>query len=116
LNAGDFRRYSPRFSDDNVDHNLKLVEALRGIAEAKGVTVAQIAIAWVLGRGDDIVPLIGARTRDRLNEALGAFDVELSAQDLAQIEALVPAGSAQGERYPEAAMRSLDSEKRTTRA
>jgi aryl-alcohol dehydrogenase-like predicted oxidoreductase len=70
----------------------------------------------VLGRGDDIVPLIGARTRERLNEALGALDVHLSARDLADIEAAIPAGSAQGDRYPEAGMRTLDSERRTTRA
>ncbi|MDI2128440.1 aldo/keto reductase [Yinghuangia seranimata] len=111
LAAGDFRGMSPRFQGDNLDHNLALVEALRAVAEAKGVSVAQIAIAWVLGRGDDIVPLVGARRRDRLQEALGALDVTLSSDDLAAIERAVPAGAAAGERYAAAQMAHLDSEK-----
>ncbi|MDP9681662.1 aryl-alcohol dehydrogenase-like predicted oxidoreductase [Streptomyces griseoviridis] len=96
----DFRAHSPRFQGDNLRHNLDLVEALRKIAEDRGVTVAQIAIAWVLGRGTDIVPLVGARTRERLAEALGALDVTLDAADLAAIEEAVPPGAAAGERYP----------------
>ena len=88
-----------------------LVEALRKIAEQKGVTVAQIAIAWVLAQGEDIVPLVGARRRDRLAEALGALDVTLDADDLAAIERAVPAGAAAGERYPAAQMAHLDSER-----
>src|SRR5277367_980442 len=78
---GDFRAMSPRFQGENVDHNLALVDALRKVAEAKGVTVAQIAIAWVAAQGSDIVPLVGARRRDRLAEALGATDVQLSKDD-----------------------------------
>jgi aryl-alcohol dehydrogenase-like predicted oxidoreductase len=74
--------------------------------------VAQIAIAWVLGRGSDIVPLIGARTRDRLSEALAALDVSLDDDDLARIEEAVPPGAAAGDRYPEHAMAALDSERR----
>ncbi len=109
---GDFRNFIPRFTGQNLDHNLALVEALRQVAEAKGVTVAQIAIAWVLTQGDDIVPLIGARRRDRLNEALGALNLKLTADDLAQIEAAVPAGAAAGERYNAAQMARLDSERR----
>jgi aryl-alcohol dehydrogenase-like predicted oxidoreductase len=108
---GDFRAHSPRFQGSNLDHNLGLVEALRELAESRGVTVAQIAIAWVLARGDDIVPLIGARSRDRLEEALGALEVQLSDDDLAKIEAAVPAGAAAGERYPAQAMAVLDSER-----
>jgi aryl-alcohol dehydrogenase-like predicted oxidoreductase len=108
---GDFRAHSPRFQGENLDHNLELVEALRGVAEERGVTVAQIAIAWVLGRGDDIVPVIGARRRDRLEEALGALDVELSTDDLEKIEKAVPPGAAAGARYPEPAMAVLDSER-----
>jgi aryl-alcohol dehydrogenase-like predicted oxidoreductase len=108
---GDFRAHSPRFQGENLDHNLELVEALRGVAEERGVTVAQIAIAWVLGRGDDIVPVVGARRRDRLEEALGALDVELSADDLEKIEKAVPPGAAAGARYPEPAMAVLDSER-----
>lgn len=109
--AGDFRNASPRFSSENLAHNLQLVEALRGIAEAKGVTVAQIAIAWVLAQGNDIVPLIGARQRARLSEALGTLEVQLTADDLARIEQAVPADAALGERYPTHSMSSLDSEK-----
>jgi aryl-alcohol dehydrogenase-like predicted oxidoreductase len=107
---GDFRAHSPRFQDGNVDKNLALVEALRGVAEAKGVSVAQIAIAWVAAQGDDIVPLVGARTRARLSESLGALDVTLSAADLAAIEQAAPKGAAAGTRYAEAQMAHLDSE------
>ncbi|MDI1363843.1 MAG: aldo/keto reductase, partial [bacterium] len=108
----DFRAMSPRFQGQNLDANLALVEALRAAAEAKGVTTAQAAIAWVASRGDDIVPLIGARRRDRLTEALGALDVILSSDDLAAIEAAVPKGAAAGTRYAEAMMAHLDSERR----
>ncbi|MFD8233177.1 aldo/keto reductase [Streptomyces sp. NPDC059696] len=109
LGAGDFRAMSPRFQGDNLRHNLNLVEALRKIAEQKGVSVAQIAIAWVLSRGEDIVPLVGARRRDRLTEALGALDVTLEPADLAAIEEAIPAGAAAGERYPAAQMAHLES-------
>lgn len=108
LGPGDFRALSPRFQGDNLTHNLGLVEALRKIAEQKGVTVAQIAIAWVLSRGEDIVPLVGARRRDRLTEALGALDVTLDETDLAAIEEAVPAGAAAGDRYPAAQMAHLE--------
>ncbi|MFD7718633.1 aldo/keto reductase [Streptomyces sp. NPDC059814] len=111
LTAGDFRTMSPRFQDENLQHNLDLVDALRTIAEQKGVTVAQIAIAWVLAQGKDIVPLVGARRRDRLTEALGSLDVELTASDLAAIEEAVPAGAAAGARYPDSQMAHLDSER-----
>ncbi|MFF5295957.1 aldo/keto reductase [Paractinoplanes globisporus] len=104
---GDMRGMSPRFSAGNVEHNLTLVDALRRIAEAKGCTVAQLAIAWVAAQGDDIVPLAGARTRVRLAEALPALDVTLTADDLAEIEKAVPVGSARGDRYPAAFMSSL---------
>ncbi|MDQ0713248.1 aryl-alcohol dehydrogenase-like predicted oxidoreductase [Streptomyces luteogriseus] len=109
LGAGDFRAMSPRFQGDNLRHNLNLVEALRKIAEQKGVSVAQIAIAWVLSRGEDIVPLVGARRRDRLTEALGALDVTLDSSDLAAIEEAVPPGAAAGDRYPAAQMAHLES-------
>ncbi|MFI1438011.1 aldo/keto reductase [Streptomyces fructofermentans] len=111
LAANDFRAMSPRFQGDNLRHNLDLVEALRATARNKGVTVAQCAIAWVLSRGEDIVPLVGARRRDRLTEALGALDVTLDAADLAAIEEAVPAGAAAGDRYPAAQMAHLDSER-----
>ncbi|MFJ8590473.1 aldo/keto reductase [Streptomyces sp. NPDC093598] len=109
LGAGDFRAMSPRFQGENLRHNLNLVEALRKIAEQKGVSVAQIAISWVLSRGEDIVPLVGARRRDRLTEALGALDVTLEPADLAAIEEAVPAGAAAGDRYPAAQMAHLES-------
>jgi aryl-alcohol dehydrogenase-like predicted oxidoreductase len=109
--AGDFRNYSPRFQGENLTHNLSLVEELRSIASAKGVSVAQIAIAWVLAQGEDIVPLIGARRRERLTEALGSLDVELTAADLEQIEKAVPKDSAAGSRYATEQMHTLDSEK-----
>jgi aryl-alcohol dehydrogenase-like predicted oxidoreductase len=109
----DFRNINPRFQGDNLDHNLKLVEGLRSLAEAKGVTVAQIAIAWVLAQGSDIVPLVGARKPERLAESLGALKVELSIDDLATIEALIPAGSAAGARYNDYLIGDLDSEKRS---
>ncbi|MFG2787383.1 aldo/keto reductase [Streptomyces sp. NPDC048419] len=107
----DFRAHSPRFQGENLQHNLTLVESLRKVAEQKGVSVAQIAIAWVLSRGEDIVPLVGARTRERLGEALGALDVTLDTADLAAIEAAVPADAAAGERYAPAQMAMLDSER-----
>ncbi|HET6157170.1 MAG TPA: aldo/keto reductase [Dongiaceae bacterium] len=110
-----FRARSPRFSGENLDHNLSLVEALRGIAEAKGVSVAQAAIGWVLSRGQDIVPLIGARKRDRLAEALGALNVTFSADELKRIEEAVPLGAAAGDRYDRWGMSMLDSEKPATR-
>jgi len=108
---GDFRGFGPRFSGENLDHNLSLVEALRAIAEVKGATVAQITIAWVLTRGQDIVPLVGARRRDRLAEALGALELTLTPNDLAQIEQAIPAGAAAGDRYDPAQMARLDSER-----
>ncbi|MDG4779620.1 aldo/keto reductase [Micromonospora sp. WMMD961] len=107
----DFRSHLPRFAGANLDHNLALVDALRTVAEARGVTVAQIAIAWVLSRGENIVPLVGARRRERLTEALGAAAFTLTEADLAAIEAAVPSGAAAGSRYGEAQMALLDSER-----
>jgi aryl-alcohol dehydrogenase-like predicted oxidoreductase len=107
----DFRSHAPRFSGENLERNLELVEAIRAIAEAKGATVAQLAIAWVLSRGDQVVPLVGARTRERLSESLGALDVQLFEDELAAIEDAVPAGAAAGERYDDQQMAILDSER-----
>ncbi|MDW5593452.1 aldo/keto reductase [Conexibacter stalactiti] len=111
LTAGDFRSFSPRFQGDNLARNLELVDALGKIAADKGASTAQIAIAWALTRGDDIVPLIGARRRERLHEALGAFDLELTPDDLSRIDEAIPAGAAAGDRYPAHAMAELDSER-----
>jgi aryl-alcohol dehydrogenase-like predicted oxidoreductase len=112
--ARDFRAHSPRFAAGNLDHNLALVERLRAIAAARGVSVAQLAIAWVAAQGNDIVPLIGARRRDRLDEARGAQNINLGAAELAEIEASVPPGAARGERYAAAQMAMLDSERKGT--
>ncbi|MFF5083602.1 aldo/keto reductase [Actinoplanes sp. NPDC000266] len=97
----------PRFAAGNVEHNLALVERLRRVAEAKGCTVAQLVIAWVAAQGPDIVPLVGARTRARLAEALPALDVSLTGAELAAIEEAVPKGSARGDRYPAGFMAAL---------
>jgi aryl-alcohol dehydrogenase-like predicted oxidoreductase len=108
---GDMRVHMPRFQGENASRNLELVEALRAIADEKGISVAQLAIAWVLARGEDIMPLIGARTRERLDEALPAERVQLSDADLARIEEAVPPGAAAGSRYAEPQMAMLDSER-----
>ncbi|MGZ5292096.1 MAG: aldo/keto reductase [Actinomycetota bacterium] len=108
--AGPFRRTAPRFTGENLDRNLTLVEALRSVAEAKGATVAHLAIAWVLSRGDDVVPLVGARRRNQLAEALGATELRLTADDLAAIEDAIPPGAAAGDRYHAPQMATLDSE------
>jgi len=108
----DFRAHIPRFHAENIDQNLALVEAIKSIADAKNATVAQIAIAWVLSRGDDVVPLIGARRRDQLAESLGALALTLSRDDLAALEKALPKGAAAGTRYAEAQMAHLDSEKK----
>jgi aryl-alcohol dehydrogenase-like predicted oxidoreductase len=111
LAATDFRAHSPRVQGDNREQNLGLVEALRELAEARGASVAQVAIAWVLHRGEDIVPLVGARTRERLDEALGATEVSLSEDDLTELERAVSPEAVAGDRYPEPQMAMLDSER-----
>ncbi|GAC1040518.1 aldo/keto reductase [Rhizobium sp. No.120] len=111
VKKGDFRAISPRFQAGNIEKNLELVEALRGISESKGASIAQIAIAWVTAKGKDIVPVIGARRRNRLTEALGALSVDLSQADMAAIECAIPKDAAAGGRYPEAQLTHLDSEK-----
>jgi aryl-alcohol dehydrogenase-like predicted oxidoreductase len=111
LAKGDIRNFLPRFHRENLQRNLALVEALREVAESKGATVAQVAIAWVLARGDDIVPLVGARRRDRLSEALGALGLGLTTQDIERLEKAVPPGAAAGTRYDAHQMSVLDSEK-----
>jgi aryl-alcohol dehydrogenase-like predicted oxidoreductase len=115
LTAGDFRNTSPRFQGENLERNLALVDALRAVAGRLGATVAQVAIAWVASRGTDVVPLVGARTRARLGESLGAADLRLTGDDLAAIERAVPAGAAAGARYAAAAMETLDSERPSAR-
>jgi len=104
----DWRRANPRFQGENFHANLRLVDRIRELAESKGCTPAQLALAWLLARGDDIVPIPGTRRVDRLEENAAAIDVELSEADLAHIDDVLPPGLAQGLRYPEAAMRFVD--------
>jgi aryl-alcohol dehydrogenase-like predicted oxidoreductase len=111
LTSRDFRASAPRFTGENLERNLALVEALRALADEKGATVAQVAVAWALSRGEDVVPLVGARTRERLAESLGALEVELTQDDLARIEATVPVEAVAGERYHAEQMAILDSER-----
>jgi aryl-alcohol dehydrogenase-like predicted oxidoreductase len=108
----DFRRMSPRFQDKNLDTNLGLVERLRTIADDIGASVAQVAIAWVAAQGKDIVPLVGARRRDRLTEALGALHVKLTPEHLAALAKAIPPNAAAGARYVEAQLAHMDSEKK----
>ncbi len=108
---GDIRERFPRFAGENRERNSRLVEALGDMAAERGVTPVQVAIAWVLTRGDDIVPLIGARTRRQLEESLSALHVHLSAGDVEQLESLFAASNVAGTRYDPAQMAMLDSEK-----
>jgi pyridoxine 4-dehydrogenase len=107
----DFRGMSPRFSGGNLNANLALVEKLRAIATEAGASSAQVAIAWVAAQGNDIVPLVGARRRDRLTEALGAVDVNLTQKHLQAQNAAFPPGVAAGNRYPDSQLVHMDSEK-----
>ena len=107
----DFRAHLPRFSGENRERNQRLIDALQKLASEKGVTVSQLAIAWVLAKGHDIVPLIGARTRAQLAESLGALQIELSPADVARLEEAVPPSAVAGTRYDEHQMRILDSER-----
>jgi aryl-alcohol dehydrogenase-like predicted oxidoreductase len=107
---GDFRAHLPRFSDDNLTRNQPLVEALAGLAARRGATPVQAAIAWVLAKGDDIVPVIGARTRRQLADSLGALEMALTASEMAQLEQALNPAKVAGTRYDAAQMRMLDSE------
>jgi aryl-alcohol dehydrogenase-like predicted oxidoreductase len=107
---GDWRANGPRFQGENLERNTELIGRIRGLAEQKGITVAQLAIAWVAARGDDIVPVVGSRTVSQVQSAIAAMDVKLTPEELAQIEQAIPAGAAAGARYPEMQMAHLDSE------
>jgi len=104
----DFRKGAPRFSEENFARNLDLVRQVEAIARRKRATAAQIALAWVLAQGDDVVPIPGTRSPQRLEENAGALGVELSDDDLREIDAAIPPGAASGERYPEAGMRAVN--------
>ncbi|MCU0307046.1 MAG: aldo/keto reductase [Thermoleophilia bacterium] len=107
----DFRSGLPRFQPANLGANLALADALGEVAAGLGATGAQVAIAWALARGDDVVPLVGARRRDQLAEALGALSLHLGPEALARIDAAVPPGAAAGDRYDAGQMAALDSER-----
>jgi aryl-alcohol dehydrogenase-like predicted oxidoreductase len=106
LDAGDFRRHGPRFTGDNLEANLQLAAKVAEIAESKDCTPAQLALAWVLAQGDDIVPIPGTKRREYLEQNAAALDVELTAEDLARIDAELP--SAAGDRYDESGMASVN--------
>ena len=108
---GDFRARLPRFTGDNLARNQQLIARLKQIADGKGITPSQLAIAWVLAKGPTIVPVIGARTRVQLAESLAALDVKLTPEEIAAIEAAVPPEAVAGTRYDEHQMGMLDSEK-----
>ena len=108
---GDFRAHAPRFTGPNLEHNLGLLERLRAIAAGGGWGVAALAIAWVLARDANVVALVGARTRERLADALAVLDAPLDGAALAELDAAFPAGAAAGARYPQAGMAQLDSER-----
>jgi aryl-alcohol dehydrogenase-like predicted oxidoreductase len=107
LAANDWRRQNPRFQAENLGQNLALVDRVAALAKARGLTAAQLALAWVLSRGPDLVPIPGTRRRERLEENVAAAAVTLSPTDLARLEEVAPVGAAAGTRYPEAAMRSV---------
>ncbi len=107
LDADDYRRNSPRFQGENFARNLALVDAIHAIAEEHRVTAAQLALAWVLEQGDDIVPIPGTKRRSYLEENLGALAVHLTNEDLARIDRVLPPGAASGDRYPAQAMRAV---------
>ncbi|MDB5051225.1 MAG: Aldo-keto reductase [Fibrobacteres bacterium] len=108
LEANDYRRFSPRFQGDNFRKNLALVEKIKEMARAKSLQPGQLALAWVMSRGEDIVPIPGTKRRRYLEENVAAADIRLSPQDLEQLDALAPKGSAAGSRYPEAMMGSVN--------
>ena len=101
LPADDFRRHNPRFQGENFTRNLELVGRVKEMATAKDCTPAQLALAWLLHQGDDVVPIPGTKRRARLEDNLGALEVSLSAQDLARLDELAPVGVAAGQRYPD---------------
>jgi aryl-alcohol dehydrogenase-like predicted oxidoreductase len=108
LAADDYRRHSPRFQGENFARNLQLVAKVEALAQARGCTPAQLALAWVLAQGDDIVPIPGTKRRKYLDENIGALSVRLSADDLAAIDAVFPSGAVAGPRYPENMMSGVN--------
>ncbi len=108
LEEGDWRRQTPRFQGANFQQNLDLVARIETIARRKGCAAGQLALAWVLAQGQDIVPIPGTKRRSYLEENVGALEVDLTLADLAEIDSVMPAGAAAGERYAEVGMRTLN--------
>ena len=107
----DYRRHFPRFREGNYEQNQQLISELQAFAASRGITPTQLAIAWVLAKGESIIPVMGARRRTQLEETLGALEIRLTPTDLAELEARVPADQIAGTRYDERQMQALDSEK-----
>ena len=108
LEESDWRRSSPRFQGNNLEHNLDIIRRLEKIASAKQCSLAQLALAWLLARGQDIIPITGTKRRKYLEDNLKALNVKLSKEDLAQIDQAAPLGAAKGLRYPEASMKAVN--------
>jgi aryl-alcohol dehydrogenase-like predicted oxidoreductase len=108
LAADDYRRNAPRFSQENFELNMRLTRTVERVAKRKGCTASQLALAWLLAQGDDIVPIPGTKREQYLAENAGAADVKLTSEELAEIDELLPPGAAAGPRYPEAAMRRVN--------
>ena len=108
LAPNDWRRNNPRFQTDNFQKNLEIVERIKRVAARKRCTAAQLALAWVLAQGEDVVPIPGSKRRERLEENAAAADIQLTTQELSEIDALLPRGIAAGTRYPEAGMRAVN--------
>jgi aryl-alcohol dehydrogenase-like predicted oxidoreductase len=109
---GDIRGHFPRFQGENLAANQRMIAKLQAIARDKGVTVAQLALGWILTKGSDIIPLVGARTESQLNDALVTMKLSFSAGEIAALESAVPAEGAAGDRYAVEQMRALDSERK----
>ncbi|MBI3951333.1 MAG: aldo/keto reductase [Acidobacteria bacterium] len=106
--AGDYRVYSPRFQGENFERNLQLVRRIEAISAEKGCQPSQLALAWVLAQGEDIIPIPGTKRRTYLEENVGALNVKLTVEDLARLNEAVPTGAAAGMRYDERGMRSVN--------
>ena len=108
LAADDWRRHGPRFQGENFERNLELVRRIENLAQRKGCTPTQLALAWVLAQGDDIVPIPGTKRRSYLEENLAALAVELTRADLTELDQAFPPGAAAGMRYPEVSMKAVN--------
>ena len=108
LEADDYRRQAPRFQGENFQKNLDVVKQIQQLAEEKGATAAQLALAWIMAQGSEFIPLVGTKRRAYLQENLGALDLTLTPDDLAKIEAISPKGSVAGDRYPEVGMKLVN--------